>query len=42
MSRYPYPANEHYPDDEAHRDYQREYLTRPALRLLRPLVSGTR
>jgi tetratricopeptide (TPR) repeat protein len=42
MSRYPYPANEHYPDDEAHRSYRREYLTRPALRLLRPLVSGTR
>jgi hypothetical protein len=42
MSRYPYPANEHFPDDEAHRAYQREYLTRPALRLLRPMVSGTR
>jgi tetratricopeptide (TPR) repeat protein len=42
MSRYPYPANERYPDDEVHRVYQREYLTRPALRLLRPLVSGTR
>jgi tetratricopeptide (TPR) repeat protein len=37
MSRYPYPADEHYPDDDAHRDYIREYLTRPALRLLRPL-----
>jgi tetratricopeptide (TPR) repeat protein len=42
MSRYPYPAGEHFPDDEAHREYQREYLTRPALRLLRPLVSSTR
>ncbi len=40
MSRYPYPANEHYPDDDAHRDYIREYLTRPALRLLRPLSPG--
>jgi hypothetical protein len=42
MSRYPYPSNEHFPDDEAHRAWQREYLTRPALRLLRPVVSGTR
>jgi Tfp pilus assembly protein PilF len=42
MSRYPYPANEHYPDDPAHRAYQREYLTRPALRLLRPLASAAR
>jgi len=42
MSRYPYPANEHFPDDEAHQAYRREYLTRPALRLLRPMVSGTR
>lgn len=38
MSRYPYPAGEHYPDDDAHRDYVREYLTRPALRLVRPLL----
>jgi hypothetical protein len=42
MSRYPYPAAEHYPDDEAHREYLREYLTRPALRLLRPMAAGTR
>ena len=42
MSRYPYPAGEHFPDDEAHRAYQREYLTRPALRLLRPVAGGTR
>jgi hypothetical protein len=42
MSRYPYPANEHFPDDAAHQTYQREYLTRPALRLLRPMASGTR
>jgi hypothetical protein len=40
MSRYPYPAVEHYPDDEAHRAYIREYLNRPALRLLRPLLPG--
>jgi hypothetical protein len=37
MSSYPYPAGEHYPDDEAHREYQREYNTRPALRLIGPL-----
>jgi tetratricopeptide (TPR) repeat protein len=37
MSRYPYPAAEHYPDDEAHRACMREYLTRPALRLIRPV-----
>jgi tetratricopeptide (TPR) repeat protein len=40
MSRYPYPAGERYPDDEAHRAYVREYLTRPALRLLRPISPG--
>jgi tetratricopeptide (TPR) repeat protein len=39
MSRYPYPDSERYPDDEAHRTYIRDYLTRPALRLIRP-VSG--
>jgi tetratricopeptide (TPR) repeat protein len=38
MSRYPYPDSEHYPEDEAHRAYLREYLTRPALRLLRPMA----
>ena len=38
MSRYPYPANEHYPGDPAHRAYLRDYLTRPALRLIRPLA----
>ena len=38
MSRYPYPAAEHFPDDAAHAQYQREYLTRPALRLIRPLA----
>jgi hypothetical protein len=34
MSRYPYPANERFP----HADFVRDYLTRPALRLLRPLT----
>jgi tetratricopeptide (TPR) repeat protein len=37
MSRYPYPGNEHFPDDESHARYRREYNTRPALRLVRPL-----
>jgi hypothetical protein len=38
MSVYPYPAPEHFPDDEAHRRYRQEYNTRPALRLIRPLT----
>jgi len=37
MSSYPYPAGEHFPTDEMHQAYQREYNKRPALRLLRPL-----
>jgi hypothetical protein len=37
MSRYPYPAAEHFPDDPAHRAYRDAYDTRPAPRLLRPL-----
>src|SRR5260221_12350764 len=41
MSRYPYPANEHYPADAAHEQYRREYNKPPALRLIRAL-SGTR
>jgi len=40
MSRYPYPAGERYPEDGAHKEYVREYLTRPALRLIRPLAGG--
>jgi tetratricopeptide (TPR) repeat protein len=39
MSRYPYPAGEHFPDDTAHQAYRREYNTRPALRLVRPLAT---
>jgi Flp pilus assembly protein TadD len=39
MSRYPYPAGEHYPRDAAHDDYQRTYNTRPALVLIHPLES---
>jgi hypothetical protein len=37
MSRYPYPANEHFPNDPLHQKYQGVYNTRPALRLLRRL-----
>ncbi len=40
MSRYPYPAGEHYPDDAEHAKYVKEFLTRPALRLIRPLQEG--
>jgi tetratricopeptide (TPR) repeat protein len=39
MSRYPYPASEHFPRDAVHDSYQRTYNTRPALVLLRPLES---
>ncbi len=41
MSRYPYPAGEHYPNDAAHQQYVREYNTRPALRLIRPLTPAS-
>jgi Flp pilus assembly protein TadD len=37
MSVYPYPKNEHFPDDPAHQQWRRDYNTRPALRLTRPL-----
>ncbi len=38
MSSYPYPAGEHYPQDRLHEEYQRQYNTRPALRLIRSLA----
>ena len=38
MSRYPYPPNERYPEDEVHSLYRVQYNTRPALRLIRPLA----
>lgn len=41
MTRYSYPATEHYPDDPAHEAYRREYNTRPALRLIRPLTGDS-
>jgi tetratricopeptide (TPR) repeat protein len=40
MTSYPYPASQHFPDDTAHREYQQLYNTRPALRLIRPLMDG--
>ncbi len=38
MSRYPYGPGEHFPNDAGHEAYRRQYNTRPALRLLRPLT----
>ncbi|HUE05054.1 MAG TPA: FG-GAP-like repeat-containing protein [Bryobacteraceae bacterium] len=38
MSQYPYAPGEHFPDDPAHQQYRKEYNTRPALRLIRPLA----
>lgn len=39
MTSYPYPKGQHYPTDAEHNAYRREYNTRPALRLIRPLVT---
>jgi len=38
MSRYPYPASEHYPDDGTHRAYRNTYNTRPAIQFVPPLL----
>jgi len=38
MSAYPYKKDEHFPNDDVHQQYLREYVTRPALRLIRPLT----
>lgn len=38
MTRYPYPPGEAYPGDAGHEEYQKRYNTRPALRLIRPLI----
>ncbi len=38
MSAYPYKRIEHYPADAEHKAYLRNYETRPALRLIRPLA----
>ena len=37
MSAYPYRKEEIFPQDASHLRYRREYQTRPALRLIRPL-----
>jgi tetratricopeptide (TPR) repeat protein len=42
MTSYPYPAGEHFPEDPAHILYRKQYNTRPALRLLRPLQEPSR
>jgi tetratricopeptide (TPR) repeat protein len=39
MSRYPYPASEHFPRDPVHDSYQRTYNTRPARVLVGALES---
>ncbi len=39
MSAYPYPAHQQFPGDEEHRRYRETFNTRPALRLLQPLVT---
>jgi tetratricopeptide (TPR) repeat protein len=41
MSAYPYSGRESYPRDAVHDSYRRDYNTRPALRLIRPLVEET-
>jgi hypothetical protein len=38
MTKYPYGGREHYPTDAAHTNYQKQYNTRPALVLIRPLT----
>ena len=40
MSQYPYGAGERFPDSAAHREWRERSLTRPALRLVRPLRAG--
>jgi hypothetical protein len=39
MSRYPFPASEHYPRDAAHDEYQRTYNTRAAKMSIAPMES---
>jgi hypothetical protein len=42
MPQYPYEDPHRYPDDPEHLRYREHYLTRPALRLVRPLTEGLR
>ena len=37
MTRYPYPATERYPETAEHREYRREYNTRPVVRPVPPI-----
>ncbi len=39
MSAYPYKPEEQFPADPTHQQYLHDYLTRPALHLIRPLAS---
>ena len=39
MTSYPYKPTEQFPNDAEHTQYVRDYLTRPALKLIRPLAS---
>jgi hypothetical protein len=39
MSSYPYKSTEHFPEDKEHAAYLHDYLTRPALHLIRPLAT---
>jgi hypothetical protein len=41
MSGYPYGADEHAPDDEAHRKWRLDYETRPAKRWIEPLAPAS-
>ena len=38
MSAYPYKPSEHFPSDPDHNAYLKDFITRPALRLIRPLT----
>jgi hypothetical protein len=38
MTAYPYQMSEHFPTDPEHAAYIKDFLTRPALRLIRPLA----
>jgi hypothetical protein len=40
MSGYPYRADERFPDDELHRDWRREWNTRPATRWIEPVLAS--
>ena len=40
MTQYPYGVNEHYPASPVHAEYRKQYNTRPALKLMPPLIKG--